>query len=78
MDEEDVRKEGQSGRRRPTSASEVQAFLSMHANERRVVAATDRQALSALLFLYARCTASTCRACSSSVVPSRTSASPSS
>ena len=31
---------------------EVQAFLSMLANERRVAAATHRQALSALLFLY--------------------------
>ncbi len=30
----------------------VQAFLSMLANERRVAAATHRQALSALLFLY--------------------------
>jgi hypothetical protein len=32
--------------------AEVQAFLSMLANERRVAAATHRQALSALLFLY--------------------------
>src|SRR5215207_4633368 len=37
---------------REMGASEVQAFLSMLANERRVAAATHRQALSALLFLY--------------------------
>ena len=42
------------GRRHPREmgAAEVQAFLSMLANERRVAAATHRQALSALLFLY--------------------------
>ncbi len=37
---------------REMGAAEVQAFLSMLANERRVAAATHRQALSALLFLY--------------------------
>jgi len=37
---------------RTMGAAEVQAFLSMLANERRVAAATHRQALSALLFLY--------------------------
>ena len=43
-----------SGQRHPRTmgATEVQAFLSMLANERRVAAATHRQALSALLFLY--------------------------
>jgi integron integrase len=43
-----------SGLRHPREmgAAEVQAFLSMLANERRVAAATHRQALSALLFLY--------------------------
>jgi hypothetical protein len=42
------------GRRHPREmgAAEVQAFLSMLANERHVAAATHRQALSALLFLY--------------------------
>jgi hypothetical protein len=42
------------GRRHPREMgpTEVQAFLSMLANERRVAAATHRQALSALLFLY--------------------------
>ena len=37
---------------RDLGAAEVQAFLVMLANERRVAAATHRQALSALLFLY--------------------------
>ena len=43
-----------SGWRHPRElgAAEVQAFLIMLANERRVAAATHRQALSALLFLY--------------------------
>jgi integron integrase len=43
-----------SGLRHPRElgVTEVQAFLSMLANERRVAAATHRQALSALLFLY--------------------------
>ncbi len=43
-----------SGLRHPRTlgAAEVQAFLVMLANERRVAAATHRQALSALLFLY--------------------------
>jgi site-specific recombinase XerD len=43
-----------AGRRHPREMGvvEVQAFLSMLANERRVAAATHRQALSALLFLY--------------------------
>ena len=43
-----------SGMRHPRDmgAQEVQAFLSMLANERRVSASTHRQALSALLFLY--------------------------
>lgn len=43
-----------SGRRHPRELgeAEVQDFLSMLANERRVSAATHRQALSALLFLY--------------------------
>ena len=43
-----------SGQRHPRAmgAGEVQAYLSMLANERRVAAATHRQALSALLFLY--------------------------
>ena len=43
-----------SGLRHPRElgVAEVQAFLSMLANERRVAAATHRQALSALLFLY--------------------------
>ena len=43
-----------SGMRHPRElgAAEVQAFLVMLANERRVAAATHRQALSALLFLY--------------------------
>ena len=42
------------GQRHPREmgATEVQAFLSMLANERHVAAATHRQALSALLFLY--------------------------
>ena len=37
---------------REMGASEVEAFLSMLANERRVSASTHNQALSALLFLY--------------------------
>jgi site-specific recombinase XerD len=37
---------------RDLGAAEVQDFLIMLANERRVAAATHRQALSALLFLY--------------------------
>ena len=37
---------------RDLGAAEVEAFLVMLANERRVAAATHRQALSALLFLY--------------------------
>ena len=37
---------------RDLGAAEVQDFLVMLANERRVAAATHRQALSALLFLY--------------------------
>jgi integron integrase len=37
---------------REMGAVEVQAYLSMLANERRVAASTHRQALSALLFLY--------------------------
>jgi integron integrase len=43
-----------SGMRHPRElgAEEVQAYLSMLANERKVSAATHRQALSALLFLY--------------------------
>ena len=43
-----------SGRRHPRTlgVAEVVAFLTMLANERRVAAATHRQALSALLFLY--------------------------
>lgn len=43
-----------SGMRHPRElgSEEVQAFLSMLANERQVAAATHRQALSALLFLY--------------------------
>jgi integron integrase len=43
-----------SGLRHPRElgAAEVQAYLVMLANERRVAAATHRQALSALLFLY--------------------------
>jgi integron integrase len=43
-----------AGRRHPRTMgpAEVQAFLSMLANERHVAAATHRQALSALLFLY--------------------------
>jgi integron integrase len=43
-----------AGHRHPRTmgAVEVQSFLSMLANERRVAAATHRQALSALLFLY--------------------------
>ena len=43
-----------SGMRHPRTlgAEEVQAYLSMLANERNVSAATHRQALSALLFLY--------------------------
>ena len=43
-----------SGLRHPRElgAGEVEAFLVMLANERRVAAATHRQALSALLFLY--------------------------
>jgi len=42
------------GRRHPRELGvvEVEAFLVMLANERRVAAATHRQALSALLFLY--------------------------
>ena len=42
------------GRRHPREmgATEVQALLSILANERRVAAATYRQTLSALLFLY--------------------------
>jgi hypothetical protein len=42
------------GRRHPREMgeAEVQGFLSVLANERRVAAATHRQALSALLFLY--------------------------
>lgn len=43
-----------SGSRHPRTmgADEVQAYLSMLANERRISASTHRQALSALLFLY--------------------------
>ena len=43
-----------SGMRHPRElgAEEVQGYLSMLANERKVSAATHRQALSALLFLY--------------------------
>jgi integron integrase len=43
-----------AGRRHPRSmgAAEVQAFLAMLANERKVSVATHRQALAALLFLY--------------------------
>ena len=43
-----------SGLRHPRElgVAEVQAYLVMLANERRVAAATHRQALSALLFLY--------------------------
>jgi integron integrase len=43
-----------SGRRHPREmgAAEVRAFLTMLASERHVAAATHRQALSALLFLY--------------------------
>jgi integron integrase len=43
-----------SGKRHPRlmGGTEVQGFLSMLANERRVSPATHRQALSALLFLY--------------------------
>jgi site-specific recombinase XerD len=37
---------------REMGAAEVQSFLSMLANERRVSASTHNQALSALLFLY--------------------------
>ena len=37
---------------RDMGAPEVEAFLSMLANERRVSASTHSQALSALLFLY--------------------------
>lgn len=45
---------GWAGQRHPRDlgAVEIQAFLSMLANERHVAAATHRQALSALLFLY--------------------------
>jgi integrase len=39
---------------RDLGATEVQAYLSMLANERRVSASTHNQALSALLFLYRR------------------------
>jgi hypothetical protein len=69
-----------AGQRHPRTMgpAEVQAFLSMLANERRVAAATHRQALSALLFLYrvstAKCSASICRGCSSSAGRCRTSA----
>ena len=43
-----------SGMRHPRElgSEEIQAYLSMLANERQVAAATHRQALSALLFLY--------------------------
>ena len=43
---------GGSRHPRAMGAPEVQAFLSMLANERQVAEATHRQALSALLFLY--------------------------
>ena len=45
-----------SGKRHPRDlgAAEVTAFLNYLANERQVAAATQNQALSALLFLYAR------------------------
>ena len=68
------------GRRHPRKmgAAEVQAFLSMLANERRVAAATHRQALSALLFLYREALGIDMRGCSSSAGPCRTSASRSS
>ena len=47
-----VRWAGSRRHPREMGAAEVQAFLSMLANERHVAAATHRQALSALLFLY--------------------------
>ena len=41
-------------------SSEVEAFLSWLANERKVSVSTHRQALAALLFFYARCCARIC------------------
>ena len=41
-------------------SSEVEAFLSWLANERKVSVSTHRQALAALLFFYGRCCARIC------------------
>jgi hypothetical protein len=41
-------------------AAEVTAFLNWLATERNVAAATQNQALNALLFLYSMCSAGTC------------------
>ena len=53
-----------SGTRHPTQlgAADVTAFLNYLAGERSVAAATQNQALSALLFLYRRCWRSRCLA----------------
>lgn len=48
---------------------EVEAFLTMLAAERKVSVSTHRQALSALLFLYKRCSARNCHGCRRSGAP---------
>jgi hypothetical protein len=45
---------------RDMGSSEVQAFLTMLATQRSVSSSTHNQALSAILFLYRKCLASTC------------------
>ena len=45
---------------RDMGATEVEAFLNMLANERKVSASTHNQALSAILFLYPKYWALTC------------------
>jgi hypothetical protein len=56
-------------------ALQVEAFLSMLANERRLSASTHNQALSALLFLYREVLASRCPGSTAFSVPPRPSAS---
>lgn len=56
---------------REMGAAEVMAFLTHLAVQGKVVASTQNQALSALLFLYRKCWALTCPGCRRSFVPSR-------
>lgn len=51
---------------REMGQAEVEGFLTMLAIEKCVAAATHRQALNALLFLYRRCWAWSCPGCSRS------------